>query len=102
MPIYEYHCLECGHSKDVLQKVTDAPLVDCPECGVSKFEKKISAPGFQLKGTGWYETDFKNKSTDPSAASGATTTKTAAKTSGEPAAPTSTSDSSGNSTASAA
>lgn len=62
MPIYEYHCLACGHQKDVLQKVTDDPLVVCPACGEEQFSKKVSAPGFQLKGTGWYETDFKNKS----------------------------------------
>ena len=102
MPIYEYHCLECGHNKDMLQKVMDAPLVDCPECGVAKFTKKISAPGFQLKGTGWYETDFKNKSADQSAGSNSTASKSSAESPKESAAPASTPDSSGNSAASAA
>ena len=61
MPIYEYHCLECGHTKDVLQKWSDPLLTDCPACEKPSFSKKVSAPGFQLKGTGWYETDFKDK-----------------------------------------
>ncbi|MBL4621588.1 MAG: zinc ribbon domain-containing protein [Immundisolibacteraceae bacterium] len=61
MPIYEYHCLECDHTKDVLQKLSDPLLTVCPACEKSSFSKKVSAPGFQLKGTGWYETDFKDK-----------------------------------------
>ena len=96
MPIYEYHCLECGHQKDVLQKVSDAPLVDCPACEKARFAKKISAPGFQLKGTGWYETDFKNKSTGGDPAS-----KTAETPKKETPAPVSKSDSSDNSAATA-
>ena len=59
MPIYAYKCDACGHAKDVLQKMSDAPLTDCPACGASKFNKQLTAPGFQLKGTGWYATDFK-------------------------------------------
>lgn len=60
MPIYAYRCDACGFAKDVLQKVSDAPLTDCPECGKSSFKKQLTAAGFQLKGTGWYVTDFRN------------------------------------------
>ena len=59
MPIYAYKCESCGHAKDVLQKISDAPLTECPACGAPKFSKQLSAPGFQLKGSGWYATDFK-------------------------------------------
>jgi putative FmdB family regulatory protein len=59
MPIYAYKCDACGHAKDVLQKISDAPLTDCPACGAPKFSKQLTAPGFQLKGSGWYVTDFK-------------------------------------------
>jgi putative FmdB family regulatory protein len=59
MPIYEYRCEHCGHEMDALQKVSDAPLVDCPTCGRPALKKLISAAGFRLKGSGWYETDFK-------------------------------------------
>ena len=59
MPIYAYKCESCGFSKDVLQKMSDAPLSDCPSCGGSTFKKQLTAAGFQLKGTGWYVTDFK-------------------------------------------
>lgn len=59
MPIYEYECRACGHDFDVLQKVTDARLRKCPECGALKLQRMVSAPQFRLKGTGWYETDFK-------------------------------------------
>jgi putative FmdB family regulatory protein len=59
MPIYAYKCESCGHAKDVLQKMSEAPLTDCPACGAPKFSKQLSAPGFQLKGSGWYATDFK-------------------------------------------
>lgn len=62
MPIYAYRCESCGFAKDVLQKVSDAPLSDCPECGKSSFKKQLTAAGFQLKGTGWYATDFRNNS----------------------------------------
>ena len=59
MPIYAYKCDACGHAKDVLQKMSDDALTDCPVCGAPKFSKQLTAPGFQLKGTGWYATDFK-------------------------------------------
>jgi putative FmdB family regulatory protein len=60
MPIYAYRCAACGHTKDVLQKLADAPLSVCPACGAASFAKEITAAGFQLKGSGWYATDFKN------------------------------------------
>jgi putative FmdB family regulatory protein len=59
MPIYAYKCESCGFSKDVLQKMSDAPLSDCPKCGSGSFRKQLTAAGFQLKGSGWYATDFK-------------------------------------------
>lgn len=61
MPIYEYICTECDHAHEALQKLSDQPLSDCPACGQSALKKKISAPGFRLSGTGWYETDFKSE-----------------------------------------
>jgi putative FmdB family regulatory protein len=59
MPIYEYQCQSCGKSMEVLRKISDAPLVDCPECNEPELRKKVSAAAFRLKGGGWYETDFK-------------------------------------------
>ncbi len=59
MPIYAYRCSTCGHAKDVLQKMSDAVLTDCPACGASTYVKQVTAAGFQLKGSGWYVTDFK-------------------------------------------
>ncbi|HVV67659.1 MAG TPA: zinc ribbon domain-containing protein [Gammaproteobacteria bacterium] len=59
MPIYEYQCQLCGHELEALQKVSDSPLTDCPKCGKPGLAKKISAAGFQLKGGGWYATDYK-------------------------------------------
>ncbi|WP_166255265.1 FmdB family zinc ribbon protein [Marinobacter salicampi] len=59
MPIYEYVCDACGFEKDVLQKMSDAPLTACPSCEATSYRKRISASGFRLAGTGWYETDFK-------------------------------------------
>jgi putative FmdB family regulatory protein len=59
MPIYGYVCRNCEHTLDVLQKISDDPLVDCPECGKPQLRRQLSAPRFRLKGTGWYETDFK-------------------------------------------
>lgn len=72
MPIYAYKCDACGHAKDVLQKISDAPLTDCPACGAPQFHKQLTAPGFQLKGTGWYATDFKGggAAATPAAAAG--------------------------------
>lgn len=60
MPIYAYKCESCGHTKDVLQKIADAPLTDCPACGAASFRKQLTAAGFQLKGSGWYVTDFRD------------------------------------------
>ena len=62
MPIYAYKCESCGFAKDVLQKISDAPLVDCPACAAPAFKKQLTAAGFQLKGSGWYATDFKGGS----------------------------------------
>jgi putative FmdB family regulatory protein len=59
MPIYAYRCGSCGHAKDVLQKMSDTPLSTCPACGAETFAKQVTAAGFQLKGSGWYATDFK-------------------------------------------
>ena len=61
MPIYEYACQSCGHIFDVLQKMNEPLLVDCPECSKPELKKLVSAPNFRLKGKGWYETDFKDK-----------------------------------------
>jgi putative FmdB family regulatory protein len=68
MPIYAYRCGECGHAKDVLQKLSDAPLTTCPSCGKDAFKKQLTAAGFQLKGTGWYVTDFRNNGASAPAA----------------------------------
>ncbi|MDD5300816.1 MAG: zinc ribbon domain-containing protein [Gallionella sp.] len=62
MPIYAYACSDCGLQKDVMQKMSDAPLTTCPECGKDTFTKQLTAAGFQLKGSGYYATDFKNGS----------------------------------------
>lgn len=80
MPIYAYRCESCGFSKDVLQKVSDAPLTDCPECSKSTFRKQLTAAGFQLKGTGWYVTDFRNGSGGTSKPATTGTTDSGAKT----------------------
>lgn len=60
MPIYAYKCSACGFAQDVLRKMSDAPLTVCPNCGASAFEKQVTAAGFQLKGSGWYVTDFRD------------------------------------------
>ena len=65
MPIYEYRCDACGHQEEFLQKVGEPPLTQCPVCHKPTFSKLLSAAGFQLKGSGWYATDFKNKSAKP-------------------------------------
>jgi len=101
MPIYAYKCDACGHAKDVLQKMSDAPLTDCPVCGAPKFNKQLTAPGFQLKGTGWYATDFKGGGTAapeaPAAADAvaAPATATAVSTGGDAASPLTTSSTAG-------
>ena len=83
MPIYAYRCGSCGHAKDVLQKLSDAPLSTCPACGAETFQKQITAAGFQLKGSGWYVTDFKGGSGGGSAT--ATSPAAAAPAASEPA-----------------
>ncbi len=83
MPIYEYQCQSCGKELEALQKISDAPLEDCPACGAASLQKKVSAVAFRLKGGGWYETDFKtgNKKNlagggDAAAAAGSSTAST--------------------------
>ncbi len=83
MPIYAYKCESCGAAKDVLQKISDPALSDCPACGKPTFRKQVTAAGFQLKGSGWYATDFRGGAA-PAAA--ATSTAAAAATSEAPAA----------------
>ena len=65
MPIYEYRCAACGHQDDHLQKVSEAPLSKCPACGKKKYQKQLTAAGFQLKGSGWYASDFKGGGKKP-------------------------------------
>lgn len=65
MPIYEYRCESCGHQEEFLQKVSEPPLTECPACRKATFNKLLSAAGFQLKGSGWYVTDFRNKGAKP-------------------------------------
>jgi len=88
MPIYAYKCESCGHTKDVLQKMSDAPLNDCPQCNAPAFKKQVTAAGFQLKGSGWYATDFRGGNSAASAPAsseaapvGATSADTASTTS---------------------
>ena len=95
MPIYAYKCESCGYAKDVLQKISDAPLTDCPQCQAASFKKQVTAAGFQLKGSGWYVTDFRggnsgvqaSKSTNTNAAGSAGTDGKAADGGGAVAAP---------------
>lgn len=90
MPIYAYKCGSCGHAKDVLQKISDAPLTACPACGADTFSKQVTAAGFQLKGSGWYATDFRGgtgAAAAPTADSGTTKPADSA-----PAAPSTSSD----------
>ena len=65
MPIYEYQCTSCDHKLEAIQKFSDAPLTECPACSTSSLRKLLSAPSFRLKGTGWYETDFKGGKSSP-------------------------------------
>src|SRR5450759_4333073 len=98
MPIYAYKCSSCGKEQDVLRKISDAPLTVCPSCGKETFTKQLTAPGFQLKGSGWYATDFKGGNKPAAANADAeagtkadvktdtkTETKTETKTTSEPA-----------------
>ena len=82
MPIYEYRCGACGQDHEVLQKVSEPPLTECPACGKPALKKQLSAAGFQLKGSGWYATDFKGSAKKPAekTAEAKTDAKTEAKT----------------------
>ncbi|MFT6408300.1 MAG: putative FmdB family regulatory protein [Arenicella sp.] len=75
MPIYQYQCTECGHGLEALQKMSDPKLVDCPECKAPALKKQLTAAAFKLKGTGWYETDFKNSGKKPAEAKPASTSE---------------------------
>lgn len=65
MPIYDYQCTSCGFKKEVMRKISEPNLTDCPECGKATFTKQLSAPSFQLNGSGWYATDFKGGGSKP-------------------------------------
>jgi putative FmdB family regulatory protein len=89
MPIYAYRCAACGFAKDALQKMSDAPLSVCPSCGKPEFKKQVTAAGFQLKGSGWYVTDFKGGAgggAAPAPAAGEGAGKSETKTEAAPAA----------------
>lgn len=79
MPIYAYRCESCGFEKDVLQKMSDAPLTQCPQCEKDSFRKQVTAAGFQLKGSGWYVTDFRGGSNGSNASAGAASSQSEAK-----------------------
>jgi len=96
MPIYAYRCESCGHAKDVLQKMSDPVLTTCPACGAESFQKQVTAAGFQLKGSGWYVTDFRGGAGGTSAPATGAAAATAATTS------TASTDSSASSSTSAA
>ena len=83
MPIYEYRCLECGFQDEYLQKVSEPQLTVCPTCGKESFRKLVSAAGFQLKGSGWYATDFKNSGSKPGKSGGAAKPEGKSESSGE-------------------
>lgn len=82
MPIYEYRCAACGHQEDHLQKVSEAPLTKCPSCGKKKYQKQLTAAGFQLKGSGWYVTDFRGGKSAETGKSGGKSDAKAAETKG--------------------
>ena len=86
MPIYAYKCESCGHAKDFLQKMSDPPLTDCPACGKPAVVKQVTAAGFQLKGSGWYVTDFRDKGKTKAGGSESTDTTTKTETASTPAA----------------
>jgi putative FmdB family regulatory protein len=93
MPIYEYVCGACGVQRDVMQKVSDPALTQCPQCGQEAFQKKISAAGFQLKGSGWYVTDFRGNKDKTAASGGGPAKEGAAGDGGSPSAGTASTDS---------
>jgi putative FmdB family regulatory protein len=86
MPIYAYKCESCGHAKDVLQKISDDPLSVCPACGQASFKKQLTAAGFQLKGSGWYVTDFREGNKPATTAAPAAAGDAAAPATAKPAA----------------
>ena len=88
MPIYAYRCEACGFAKDVLQKVSDAQLTECPSCSQSTFKKQLTAAGFQLKGTGWYVTDFRGGAGNKAAPATAAAAETSSAAAAAPAAAT--------------
>ncbi|WP_416401686.1 FmdB family zinc ribbon protein [Alicycliphilus denitrificans] len=92
MPIYAYRCGTCGHAKDVLQKISDAPLTVCPACGAQAFAKQVTAAGFQLKGSGWYVTDFRGGASSAAPAPAAQDAPKTEAASAAPASPASSSD----------
>jgi putative FmdB family regulatory protein len=99
MPIYEYRCGACGQQHEVLQKASEPPLTKCPACGKPKLQKLLSAAGFQLKGSGWYATDFKGsgkkpaeKKTEEKKTEAKTETKAETKSDAKPASTTTTTD----------
>ena len=94
MPIYAYRCSACGHAKDVLQKLSDAPLTTCPACGADAFGKQVTAAGFQLKGSGWYVTDFRGGNNSGGGAAAAAATPAAEPAKAEAASSSSSSESS--------
>ncbi|MET0335906.1 MAG: FmdB family zinc ribbon protein [Rhizobacter sp.] len=85
MPIYAYRCEACGHAKDVLQKISDPVLTVCPACGAEAFKKQVTAAGFQLKGSGWYVTDFRGGNNAAGGTSGGAETKSDSAKSESPA-----------------
>ncbi len=104
MPIYAYRCEACGHAKDVLQKMSDPVLTTCPACGAEAFQKQVTAAGFQLKGSGWYATDFRGGGSGSGTSGSAVSPSTgggesAASSDSKPASDASSSGSSGGSTA---
>ncbi len=86
MPIYAYKCESCGAAKDVLQKISDPALSDCPACGKPTFRKQVTAAGFQLKGNGWYATDFRGGATGAAGSAAATTAAASTEAAAAPAA----------------
>ncbi|WP_027817938.1 FmdB family zinc ribbon protein [Paraburkholderia bannensis] len=82
MPIYAYRCESCGFDKDCLQKISDAPLTQCPSCGADAFRKQVTAAGFQLKGSGWYVTDFRGGNSNGGNGGGTSAAATGAKADG--------------------
>ncbi len=87
MPIYAYKCSACNHAQDVLQKMSDPVLTVCPECKQNTYEKQVTAAGFQLKGSGWYVTDFRNNGSGKSGGSSASESSTSASGGSSTAAP---------------